>query len=273
VVGTTRALRGHGTWRVAGRLPVVRMGWAPGRVSLMTMLLQNGHRCLPGKLYRPSATITLSLPPILRTVSMRVSAYEQDSATSGFGLIRGAASGLVKQISRPPPPAVGHPWNRKQPFDFSAIPGVDAKYISDGEIMIRSFHCPDLISGPHVTLDDYSQVSSGSQRLGEAARKQLIVHPNSKPPARDARLRNLKNCRPDLPALADERTVHVNPFSREVFAELTVGKCPADLLFPPACVFEGVGVERFVGSPVRLAVRLVIPDKVDTSCCDPTDGR
>jgi hypothetical protein len=204
---------------------------------------------------------------------MRVSAYEQDSATSGFGLIRGAASGLVKQISRPPPPAVGHPWNRKQPFDFSAIPGVDAKYISDGEIMIRSFHCPDLISGPHVTLDDYSQVSSGSQRLGEAARKQLIVHPNSKPPARDARLRNLKNCRPDLPALADERTVHVNPFSREVFAELTVGKCPADLLFPPACVFEGVGVERFVGSPVRLAVRLVIPDKVDTSCCDPTDGR
>ena len=85
---------------------------------------------------------------------MRVSAYEQDSATSGFGLIRGAASGLVKQISRPPPPAVGHLWNRKQPFDFSTIPGVDAKYISDGEIVIGPLDCPDLISGPHIALDD-----------------------------------------------------------------------------------------------------------------------
>ena len=63
---------------------------------------------------------------------MRVSAYEQDSATSGFGLIRGAARGLVKQISRPPPPAVGHLWNRKQPFRPPV--GLAIRLVVSGEI-------------------------------------------------------------------------------------------------------------------------------------------
>src|SRR2546430_10929599 len=63
------------------------------------------------------------------------------------------------------------------------------------------------------------------------------------------------------------------PFCREIFAKLTVGKRSADLLFPPARVFDGVGVERFIGSPVRLAIRLVISGKIYTSGCNPTDGR
>jgi hypothetical protein len=37
-----------------------------------------------------------------------------------------------------------------------AIPGVDAKYISNGEIMIGSLDHPDLISGPYIALDDDS---------------------------------------------------------------------------------------------------------------------
>src|SRR5262249_31673683 len=179
-------------------------------------------------------------------------------ATSGFGRIRGAALGLLQPIVHPPPPALRHPGNRKQPLDFIAITGVDAKYISDGETMIGSLDYPDLISGPHLTLDDYSEVRPGSQRLGEAARKHLIVHPNSMPPARYARLGNLKNRGPDLPTLADERIVHLNPFGREIFAELTVRKRSADLLCPPPCVFDGVGVDRLVGSPVCLAIRLVV---------------
>ena len=66
----------------------------------------------------------------------------------------------MKQIVRPPPPALGHPGNRKQPFNFIAITGVDAKYISDGEIMIGSLDYPDLISGAYIPLDDYSQVQA-----------------------------------------------------------------------------------------------------------------
>jgi hypothetical protein len=81
---------------------------------------------------------------------------EQDSATSGFRSIRAAAFGLLKEISRPPPPALGYPWDRKQSFDFGAITGVDAKYIADGEIMIRSFHYSDLISSPDVTFGYYA---------------------------------------------------------------------------------------------------------------------
>ena len=154
-----------------------------------------------------------------------------------------------------------------------AITGVDTKYISDGEIMIGSFHYADLIFSRHVTLDNYSQVSSGPQRIREAARKHLIAHPNAKPPARYSRLGNLKNYGTDPPALSNERIVHANPLGREIFAKLAVGKRSADLLFPPAGVFDGVGVERFVGSSVCLAIRLVVSGKIYTTGCDPTDGR
>jgi hypothetical protein len=204
---------------------------------------------------------------------MKVRVDGQHSATSGFNSLRGAAFGLLKKIRRPPPPTLGHLRNRKQPFDFSTITVVDAKYISNSEIMIGSLDYLDLISGSQGTLDDYSQVSPGSQRLGEAARKHLIVHPNAKPPARYSRLGNLKNYRSDPPTLSDERVVHLNPFDREIFAKLAVGKRSADLLFPPSCVFDGIGVERFIGSPVRLAIRLIISGKIYTSGCDPTEGR
>src|SRR5215831_17266862 len=145
-------------------------------------------------------------------------------ATSRFLCIRGAAFGLLKQLIRPPPPALGHPGNGKQSLGLIAITGVDAKYLSNGEIMSGSLDYPHLISGTHLTLDDYAQVSPGSQRLGEAARKHLIVHPHAKPPARYPRLGHLKNRGPDLPPLSNERSVHLDPFRREVFAKLTVGQ-------------------------------------------------
>jgi len=163
--------------------------------------------------------------------------------------------------------------NRKQPIGFMAITGVDAEYMSNGEIMIGSLDDPDLISGSHITLNDDSQISPGSRRLGEAARKQLIIHPNSKPPARDARLGNLENSGSDLPTLSDERIVHLNAFGRKVLAKLTMSKRSTDLLFPPPCVFDRVCVDRFIGSSVCLSIRLVVSGKVYTSGCDATDGR
>src|SRR5262249_28403416 len=126
----------------------------------------------------------------------------------------------------------------------------------NGEIMTGSLDHPDLISSPHITLDDDAQVSPGPQRVDEAARKQLIIHPDSKPPARDSRLRNLKHGGSDVPTLSDERIVRLNPFNREIFAELTVCKRSADLLLPPPCVFDGVCVDRFIGSTMRFSVRL-----------------
>ena len=100
-------------------------------------------------------------------------------AASRFARVQGPAFCPLKKTSRPAPPALGHSGNRKQPIGFMAITGVDAEYMSNGEIMIGSLDDPDLISGPHITFDDDSQISPGSRRLGEAARKQLIIHPNS----------------------------------------------------------------------------------------------
>jgi hypothetical protein len=119
----------------------------------------------------------------------------------------------------------------------------------------------------------YSEVRPGSQRLREAARKHLLVHPNAKPPARYSWLGNLENKGSDLPTLSDERVVHVNPFRREILAQLTVGERSADRLCPPPCVFDSVGVDHLIGHPVCLAIRLVVSGEIDTSGGDPTDGR
>jgi len=154
-----------------------------------------------------------------------------------------------------------------------AITGVDAEYMSNGEIMIGSLDDPDLISGPHITFDDDSQISPGSRRLGEAARKQLIIHPNSQPPARDSRLGNLENRRPDLPTLSNERLVRLDPFCREILAKFTVSKRSAHLLFPPPCVFDGVCVDHLVGSPMRFSIRLGVSIEIDASSGDPTADR
>jgi hypothetical protein len=214
-------------------------------------------------------------------MTLRVSSISQHSSwalsafltTSWFLYFRGTILVPLKHIGRPAPPSLGHAGSGKQALDFMAIASVDAKYVSDGEIMIGPRHHPDGIASPHVAFADDSQVSAGSQRLREAARKHLIVHANAQPPARDSRLRNLKNYRPDPPALSDERIVHRNSFGREILAKLTVGKGPADLLFPPACILNGIGVDRFVGSPVCLAIRLVISGKIHASGCDPTGDR
>jgi|SRR5262245_2471932 len=91
-------------------------------------------------------------------------------ATSRFARVQRTAFRPLQNIIRPAPPTLGHSGNRKQPVDLMAITGVDAKYMSNGEIMIGSLDHPDLISGPHIALDDDSQVSPGPQRLDEAAR-------------------------------------------------------------------------------------------------------
>jgi hypothetical protein len=62
----------------------------------------------------------------------------------------------LKKIIRPAPPALRHGGNRKQPVDFMAITGVDAKYMSNGEIMIGFLDHADLVSGAHIALDDDS---------------------------------------------------------------------------------------------------------------------
>ena len=77
-------------------------------------------------------------------------------ATSRFGRLGGLAVALLKPINRPPLPALGHSRHRKQPLDFIAITGVDAKYISDGETMSRPLDYPDLIPRAYTPLDDQS---------------------------------------------------------------------------------------------------------------------
>src|SRR5262249_43155889 len=109
-------------------------------------------------------------------------------ATPRSGRLLGLTFALMKPINCPPLPALGHSRNRKQPRDFIAIAGVYAKHVSNGENMIWSLDDINLVSGSHIPLRDESEEGSRPQRLGEAARKHFIIHPNSKPPARDSRL-------------------------------------------------------------------------------------
>jgi hypothetical protein len=76
-----------------------------------------------------------------------------------------------------------------------------------------------------------------------------------------------------LPTLSDKHIVALDAFSRKVLPKLAVCKRSADLLFPPSYVFEGICVDRVIGSPVCLAIRLLVSRKIYTSSCDSTGGR
>src|SRR5262249_62216494 len=101
----------------------------------------------------------------------------------------------------------------------------------------------------------------------------LSVHPTPKPPAGSPRLRNLNNRRPDLPTVSDKRIVPLDAFSREVLPNLAVSERSSDLLSPPSHVFDGVCVDRFIGSAVCLAIGLLVSLKIYTPSCDPTGRR
>src|SRR5262249_35607714 len=179
----------------------------------------------------------------------------------------------LQKFARPALPALGHLRNRKQAIHFMAIAGIDAEYVANRETVIGALDDPDVVAGAHVTLGDEAQIRPGSQRFGEAARKQRIVHPNAEPPARDSWLGNLDNCGSDLPTLTDDRVVHLDPFCREVFAKLAISERSTDLMLPPPRVFDRECVDHLVGSPVRISIRLLVSLEVDAANGDPAGGR
>ena len=73
-------------------------------------------------------------------------------ATSRFGRVVWLASALLKPISRPPLPALGHLRDRKQPLDLIAITGVDAKYVPNGETMSWPVDYSDLVVHANTPL-------------------------------------------------------------------------------------------------------------------------
>jgi hypothetical protein len=79
----------------------------------------------------------------------------------------------------PSAPALRETRNSEQALDLSSIPSVNSKYVSNRQIVIRSFDYLDFISSADRALNDDSQVCPGPQRFGKSAHKPLIVHPNS----------------------------------------------------------------------------------------------
>src|SRR5512143_1433932 len=154
-----------------------------------------------------------------------------------------------------------------------AITGVDAKDVANGEIGIGLLDDPDFVVGADITLVDDTQVGAGAHGFGEAARKQLVIHANSKPPAGNTRLGNLENGSSDLPSLSDKGVVHGDSFRREVLSELAVRERPADLLLPPLSVFDGICVDRLVGTPVCAPICLIVSGQIDASGRDPAARR
>jgi hypothetical protein len=162
----------------------------------------------------------------------------------------------------PSSPAFRDAGNSEQSLDLVSISSVDSKYVSNRQIVIRPFDDPDLISSGDRALDDDAQICSGSQRFGKSAHKSLIVHPNSKPPARDPWFGYFKYGGADRPALAYERVIHRDSFRREVFPKLAVLKRSAELLFPPPHVFYGVRIHRLIRPSVRFAIGLIVSFKI-----------
>ena len=74
----------------------------------------------------------------------------------------------------PSSPTLGQLWNRKQARHLISIARIDAKDISDGEVVIRLLHDPDFVSGADIALDhdagrdlgdDAAQACRAAERL------------------------------------------------------------------------------------------------------------
>jgi hypothetical protein len=195
------------------------------------------------------------------------------SATSRRSRACAATFRFLEKMLRPSPPALRDARNSEQSLDLLSISSVNSKYVSNRQIVIRSFDYPDLISSTDRALKNDSQVCPRPQRFGKTAHKPLIVHPNSKPPARDPWFGYFKHGGADRPTLADERVVHRDSFRREIFSKLAVLKGSAELFFPPPHIFHRVRIHRFIGPPVRFTIGLVVSFKIYPSGRDTTGNR
>src|SRR5262245_33623875 len=174
---------------------------------------------------------------------------------------------------RPSSPTLGQLRNREQPRRLVTIARIDPKDVSDGEVVIRFLHHPDLVSRAHIALDDDPEIGTGSQRLGEAAWKGFVVHPDGEPPTWNSRLGNLEDPAPDLPTLADERVVELDPFRGQVLTELAVGERTPDLPCPPPLVLHRIRVDGLVEAAVCLEIRLAIAREIDATRRDASADR
>jgi hypothetical protein len=163
--------------------------------------------------------------------------------------------------------------NDEQSLDLSSISSVNSKYVSNRHIVIRPFEDPDLISSADRALSYDAQVCPRPLRFGKTAHKPLIVHPNSKPPARDPRFGYFKHGGADCPTLADKCVVHRDSFRREIFSKLAVLKRSTELLFPPTHVFYGVGIHRFIRPPMSFTIGLIVSFKIYPSGRDTAGHR
>src|SRR5919108_988663 len=150
------------------------------------------------------------------------------SATSRSNRACAPTFRFLEKMLRPSPPTLRDAGNAEQSLDLSSISSVNSKYVSNRQIVCRSFDDPDLISSADRAFNDDAQVCPGSQRFGKTAHKSLIVHPNSKPPARNPRFGHFKHSGADPPTLANERVVHRDSLRRKIFSKLAILKRSAE---------------------------------------------
>jgi len=80
------------------------------------------------------------------------------SATSRRSRACAATFRFLEKVLRPSPPALRDARNGEQSLNLSSISSVNSKYVSNREIVIRSFDDPDLISSADRALNDDAQV-------------------------------------------------------------------------------------------------------------------
>src|SRR5215475_5589064 len=84
------------------------------------------------------------------------------SATSRSSRACAPAFRFLEKMLRPSPPTLRDARNGEQSLDLFSISSVNSKYVSNRQIVRRSFDDPDLISGADRALNDDAQVCSGS---------------------------------------------------------------------------------------------------------------
>ena len=125
-------------------------------------------------------------------------------------------------------------------------------------------------SSPSATIRRYAP---GRDDRAKRLQERRVAHPQAELEAREPRLDDLEQRRPDPPALADERARDVDALGGQVLAERGGAERAAELVLPAPDLLDRVRVDRLVRAAVHGPVGLVVAVEVDAADGDAARDR
>src|SRR6185369_8046857 len=146
---------------------------------------------------------------------------------------RPSARAVAEQAPRPVLPRLGKPRRIEKTSRKIVVAVIGPFHHADRHAVARRRDHRDRVTGSDLALPDDPEVGARTGGRGEPPGKARIAHADAELVARDPRLDDLQDRRPDLPRLTDDRRGQIETRRRQVLAERAGPYRVAQLIGPP----------------------------------------